>query len=98
MGEPSKDLSDRKLRSLVQKDDTSRLRSELIELIGCQSVLKPEEIEDMKRSSLVGYVTLLRHLNNFTSSCRNKIVDFDHDDADVFEEDGKEIKRLVLFP
>ncbi len=90
MGEPSKDLTDKRLRALVRKDDTSRLRSELI---GCQSILKPDEIEDLNRSSLVGYVTLLRRLNNSTSSCRNKIVDFNPDDADVFEEDGKEIKK-----
>src|SRR6266516_4877154 len=90
MGEPSKDMTDKRLRALVRKDDTSRLRSELI---GCQSILKPEEIEDLNRSSLVGYVTLLRRLNNSTSSCRNKIVDFNPDDADVFEEDGKEIKK-----
>src|SRR6266516_148693 len=90
MGEPSKDMTDKRLRALVRKDDTSRLRSELI---GCQSILKPEEIEDLNRSSLVGYVTLLQRLNNSTSSCRNKIVDFNPDDADVFEDDEKEIKK-----
>src|SRR6266516_4914078 len=90
MGEPSKDMTDKRLRALVRKDDTSRLRSELI---GCQSILKPDEIEDLNRSSLVGYVTLLRCINNSTSSCRNKIVDFNPDDADVFEDDEKEIKK-----
>ena len=70
----TEDLSDRSMRLIVKKDSDSRLKSELI---GSQSILTPEEVNDLSRASLVGYVTLLRQLNKSTNSCRNKIDDFD---------------------
>src|SRR3989442_955412 len=70
----AEDLSDRRMRLIVKKDSDSRLKSELI---GSQSILTPEEVNDLSRASLVGYVTLLRQLNKCTNSCRNTIDDFD---------------------
>ena len=70
----AEELSDRRMRLIVKKDSDSRLKSELI---GSQSILTPDEVNNLSRASLVGYVTLLRQLNKSTNSCRNKIDDFD---------------------
>ena len=86
----SEEFSDKKVRTIVKKDTDERLRSELI---GCQSILSCEEVNDLPRSSLVGYVTLLRQLNKSTLSCRNKISEFNPQDSKIIPDDSKESGR-----
>src|SRR3989441_4520079 len=78
------------MRLIVKMDSDSRLRSELI---GSQSILTPEEVNDLSRASLVGYVTLLRQLNKSTNSCRNKIDDFDPQKSNFFSDDDNDTAR-----
>src|SRR5437867_8899964 len=84
------DLSDQRMRLIVKKDSDIRLRSELI---GSQSILTPDEIIDLSRSSLVGYVTLLRQLNKSTTSCRNVIDDFDPKQSKIISDDNNDSAR-----
>src|SRR3989442_411487 len=86
----TEDLSDRRMRLIVKKDSDSRLKSELI---GSQSILTPDEVNDLSRASLVGYVTLLRQLNKSTNSCRNKIDDFDPQKSKIFSYDDNDTAR-----
>src|SRR5437867_2395714 len=86
----SKEFSDKKVRVIVKKDTDERLRSELI---GCQSILSCEEVNDLPRSSLVGYVTLLRQLNKSTLSCRNKILELNPQDSKIIPDDSKELLK-----
>src|SRR2546425_7762027 len=86
----SEEFSDKTVRTIVKKDTDERLRSELI---GCQSILSCEEVNDLPRSSLVGYVTLLRQLNKSTLSCRNKISEFNPQDSKIIQDDSKELGR-----
>src|SRR3989441_295957 len=86
----SEELSDKKVRMIVKKDTDERLRSELI---GCQSILSCGEVNDLPRSSLVGYVTLLRQLNKSTLSCRNKILEFNPQDSKIILDDSKELLK-----
>src|SRR3989441_6508198 len=78
------------MRLIVKMDSDSRLRSELI---GSQSILTPEEVNDLSRASLVGYVTLLRQLNKSTTSCRNIIDDFDPKQSKIFSDDDNDSAR-----
>ena len=86
----TEDLSDRRMRLIVKKDSDSRLKSELI---GSQSILTPDEVNDLSRASLVGYVTLLRQLNKSTNSCRNKIDDFDPQNSKICSDDDNDTAR-----
>src|SRR5437867_5241932 len=86
----AEELSDRRMRLIVKKDSDSRLRSELI---GSQSILTPDEVNNLSRASLVGYVTLLRQLNKSTNSCRNKIDDFDPQNSKICSDDDKDTAR-----
>src|SRR5437867_5109661 len=86
----TEDLSDQRMRLIVKKDSDSRLKSELI---GSQSILTPEEINDLSRASLVGYVTLIRQLNKSTTSCRNKIEDFNPHDSKIISDDYNDSAR-----
>ena len=52
-----------------------------------------EEFNDLSRASLVGYVTLLRQLNKSTTSCRNKIEDFNSQDAKIVSDDNNDSAR-----
>src|SRR3989441_12997360 len=86
----AEELSDRRMRLIVKKDSDTRLKSELI---GSQSILTSEEVNDLSRASLVGYVTLLRQLNKSTNSCRNKIDDFDPQKSKIFGDDDNDTAR-----
>src|SRR5437867_9690777 len=86
----TEDLSDRRMRLIVKKDSDSRLKSELI---GSQAILTPDEVNDLSRASLVGYVTLLRQLNKSTNSCRNKIDDFDPQNSKICSDDDNDTAR-----
>src|SRR2546425_10286583 len=86
----SDDLSDKSIRRIVKKDSDSRLRTELL---GCQSILTQIEIDSLPRATLVGYVTLLRQLNKATTSCRNKITDFDPKNSKIMESDSEELDK-----
>src|SRR5437867_2230176 len=86
----TEDLSDQRMRLIVKKDSDTRLRSELV---GSQSILTPEEINDLSRASLVGYVTLLRQLNKSTTSCRNIIDDFDPKQSKINSDDNNDSAR-----
>src|SRR3989441_4896834 len=86
----AEELSDRRMRLIVKKDSDSRLRSELI---GSQSILTPDEVNNLSRASLVGYVTLLRQLNKSTNSCRNKIDDFDPQNSKICSDDDNDTAR-----
>src|SRR6184192_2995837 len=88
--EQTEDLSDQRMRLTVKKDSDTRLRSELV---GSQSILTPEEINDLSRASLVGYVTLLRQLNKSTTSCRNVIDDFDPKQSKINSDDNNDSAR-----
>src|SRR5437899_2285593 len=88
--EQIEDLSDQRMRLIVKKDSDTRLRSELV---GSQSILTPEEINDLSRASLVGYVTLLRQLNKSTTSCRNVIDDFDPKQSKIISDDNNDSAR-----
>src|SRR5437867_450687 len=84
------DLSDQRMRLIVKKDSDTRLRSELIV---SQSILTPEEVNDLSRASLVGYVTLLRQLNKSATSCRNVIDDFDPKQSKINSDDNNDSAR-----
>src|SRR5437867_2041087 len=84
------DLSDQRMRLIVKKDSDTRLRSELI---GSQSILTPEEVNNLSRATLVGYVTLLRQLNKSTTSCRNVIDDFDPKQSKINSDDNNDSAR-----
>src|SRR2546425_11611612 len=84
------DLSDQRMRLIVKKDSDIRLKSELI---GSQSILTPEEVNDLSRASLVGYVTLLKQPNKSRTSCRNKIEDFDPQDSKIISDDNNDSAR-----
>src|SRR3989442_2645623 len=84
------DLSDQRMRLIVKKDSDTRLRSELI---GSQSILTPEEVNNLSRATLVGYVTLLRQLNKSTPSCRNVIDDFDPKQSKINSDDNNDSAR-----
>src|SRR5437867_3183438 len=86
----TEDFSDQRMRLIVKKDSDTRLRSELI---GSQSILTPDEINDLSRASLVGYVTLLRQLNKSTTSCRNVIDDFDPKQSKINSDDNNDSAR-----
>src|SRR5437867_7303183 len=86
----AEDLSDRRMRLIVKKDSDSRLKSELI---GSQSILTPDEVNNLSRASLVGYVTLLRQLNKSTNSCRNKIDDYDPQNSKICSDDDNDTAR-----
>src|SRR5437867_7930086 len=86
----AEELSDRRMRLIVKKDSDSRLRSELI---GSQSILTPDEINDLSRASLAGYVTLLRQLNKSTTSCRNVIDEFDPKQSKIISDDNNDSAR-----
>src|SRR2546425_4446519 len=86
----TEDLSDRRMRLIVKKDSDTRLKSELI---GSQSILTSDEVNDLSRASLVGYVTLLRQLNKSTNSCRNKIDDFDPQKSKICSDDDNDTAR-----
>src|SRR5437867_11188194 len=88
--EQIEDLSDQRMRLIVKKDSDTRLRSELV---GSQSILITEEINDLSRASLVGYVTLLRQLNKSTTSCRNVIDDFDPKQSKINSYDNNDSAR-----
>src|SRR6059036_3042830 len=90
MDETAEDLSDKRTRLIVKKDLDSRFKAELI---GGQSILSSEEINDHSRASLVGYVTLLRQLNKSTISCRNKIDDFDPQKSKIYGDDDNDTAR-----
>src|SRR3989441_11659450 len=78
------------MRLIVKMDSDSRLRSELI---GSQSILTPDEVNNLSRATLVGYVTLLRQLNKSTNSCRNKIDDFDPQNSKICSDDDNDTAR-----
>src|SRR3989442_777624 len=84
------DLSDQRMRLIVKKDSDTRLRSELI---GSQSIFTPEEVNNLSRATLVGYVTLLRQLNKSTTSCRNVIDDFDPKQSKINSDDNNDSAR-----
>src|SRR5437899_12598850 len=84
------DLSDKAVRRIVKKDNDSRLRTELL---GCQSILTQIEIDSLPRATLIGYVTLTRQLNKATTSCRNKIPDFDPKNSKIIETDNGQIAK-----
>src|SRR5437867_2520459 len=84
------DLSDQRMRLIVKKDSDTRLRSELI---GSQSILTPEEVNNLSRATIVGYVTLLRQLNKSTTSCRNVIDDFDPKQSKIYSDDNNDSAR-----
>src|SRR5437867_8098591 len=84
------DLSDQRMRLIVKKDSDTRLRSELI---GSQSILITEEVNNLSRATLVGYVTLLRQLNKSTTSCRNVIDDFDPKQSKINSDDNNDSAR-----
>ena len=84
------DLSDQRMRLIVKKDSDTRLRSELI---GSQSILTTEEVNNLSRATLVGYVTLLRQLNKSTTSCRNVIDDFDPKQSKINSDDNNDSAR-----
>src|SRR5437867_4020885 len=86
----TEDPSDRRMRLIVKKDSDTRFKSELI---GSQSILTSEEVNDLSRASVVGYVTLLRQLNKSTNSCRNKIDDFDPQKSKIYSDDDNDIAR-----
>src|SRR5437867_1622880 len=86
----AEDLSDQRMRLIVKKDSDTRLRSELI---GSQSILTPEEVNNLSRATLVGYVTLLRQLNKSTTSCRNVIDDFDPKQSKINSDDNNDSAR-----
>src|SRR5437867_3915852 len=86
----TEDLSDRRMRLIVKKDSDMRLKSELI---GSQSILTPDEVNNLSRASLVGYVTLLRQLNKSTNSCRNQIDEFDPHQSKVYSDDDHDVAR-----
>src|SRR3989441_6423318 len=86
----TEDLSDQGMRFIVKKGSDTRLRSELI---GSQSILTPEEVNDLSRASPVGYVTLLRQLNKSTTSCRNVIDDFDPKQSKINSDDNNDSAR-----
>src|SRR3989441_3389780 len=86
----AEELSDRRMRLIVKKDSDSRLKAELI---GSQSILTPDEVNNLSRASLVGYVTLLRQLNKSTNSCRNKIDDFDPQNSKICSDDDNDTAR-----
>src|SRR2546425_7851046 len=86
----AEELSDRRMRLIVKKDSDSRLKSELI---GSQSILTPDEVNNLSRASLVGYVTLLRQLNKSTNSCRNKIDEFDPQNSKICSDDDNDTAR-----
>src|SRR5437867_7465289 len=90
MDTKSDDLSDKTIRRIVKKDSVSRLRTELL---GCQSILTQLEIDSLSRAELVGYVTLIRQLNKSSTSCRNKIPDFDPRNSIISEGDEEEIAK-----
>src|SRR5437867_12175840 len=90
MDDKTEDLSDKRMRLIVNKDSDSRLKPELI---CCQSILSPEEVNDLSRASLVGYVTLIRQLNKSTTSCRHKIDDFDSQDSKNISDDNNDSAR-----
>jgi len=84
------ELSDEVVRKMVVKDSVSRLQQELSR---CQSVYSEKEIGEMTRYQLVGLVTLLRQMNHSTSSCKNKISDFNPKNATFFEDDNVNKER-----
>src|SRR3954470_13660724 len=86
----AEDLSDKTIRRIVKKDSDTRLRTELL---GCQSILTQIEIDSLPRVSLVGYVTLIRQLNKASTSCRNKITDFDPKNSKIVESDNDELAK-----
>src|SRR2546425_1205081 len=81
------DLKDKVIRRIVKKDSDSRLRTELL---GCQSILTQIEIDSLPRATLIGYITLIRQLNKASTSCRNKISDFDPKNSKILESDNEE--------
>src|SRR6267154_2302431 len=85
MTDPKLDLSDQAVRRIVSKDDDLRLRHELSV---SQSSINREEIDQLERYELVGYVTLLRQLNKMTTSCRNVIAGFDPSKAVLHPKDN----------
>src|SRR6267154_2222601 len=85
MSDPKLDLSDQVLRRTVSKDDDARLRHELSV---CQSLMSKEEIDQLQRYELIGYVTLLRQMNKMTMSCRNVITGFDQNKAILHPKDN----------
>src|SRR6267154_434210 len=85
MSDPKLDLSDQVLRRTVSKDDDARLRHELSV---CQSLMSKEEIDQLQRYELIGYVTLLRQMNKMTTSCRNVITGFDPTKAILHPKDN----------
>src|SRR3989442_12438294 len=86
----TEDLSDQRMRLIVKKVSDTRLRSELID---SQSILTPEEVNDLSRDSLVGFITLLRQLNKSTTSCRNVIDDFDPKQSKINSDDNNDSAR-----
>src|SRR5207247_10345164 len=84
------DIRHQRMRLIVKKDSDTRLRSELI---GSQSILTPEEVNNLSRATLVGYVTLLRQLNKSTTSCRNVIDDFDPKQSKINSDDNNDSAR-----
>src|SRR2546425_13177430 len=90
MEDKTGDLSDKTIRRIVQKDAESRLRTELL---GCQSIFTQIEIDSLPRATLVGYVTLLRQLSKTSTSCRNKITDFDPKNSKIMECDNDELAK-----
>src|SRR6267154_2400140 len=85
MADPKLGLSDQAVRRIVSKDDDLRLRHELSV---SQSLINREEIDQLQRYELVGYVTLLRQLNKMTTSCRNVIAGFDPSKAVLHPKDN----------
>src|SRR6267154_2582665 len=85
MADPKLGLSDQAVRRIVSKDDDLRLRHELSV---SQSLINREEIDQLQRYELVGYVTLLHQLNKMTTSCRNVIAGFDPSKAVLHPKDN----------
>src|SRR6267154_787153 len=85
MADPKLGLSDQAVRRIVSKDDDLRLRHELSV---SQSLINREEIDQLQRYELVGYVTLLRQMNKLTTSCRNVIAGFDPSKAVLHPKDN----------
>src|SRR6267154_33546 len=85
MADPKLHLTDQVLRKIVCKDDDSRLRHELSV---SQSSISRDEIDQLQRYELIGYVTLLRQLNKLTTSCGNVVAEFDPSKAVLHPKDN----------
>jgi len=86
-------LSDTVVRQAVTKSGTPRLKEELAR---CQTVFNKDEIENMPRNKLIGYVTLIRCLNHSELPCKVVIHDFGPQDAAIYGEVEEEPVRTSV--